>query len=353
METETLRDSDSPLIDILSEDARASVDGIDFSQLDGRRLVVTGASGLLGVQVLSSLERICSAMRIRPQVSLVVKSQPDPVFAHFAEKIGAQVLRGDLSEQSFCASLPEFDVVLHLAGYGQPAHFMSDPVRTLKLNTMATLALIEKLAPNGKFLFASSAEVYTGLEKPPFDESQVGTTNTTHPRFSYIEGKRGGEAICNAFRARGVEAKSARIALTYGPGTRKGDTRVLNSLIEKALKGRLELMDHGEAVRTFLYVTDAVNMMWRVLLSGKQPIYNIGGKSRVSILGLAEKIGDLLGVPVHLPSAAPKSVAGAPTVVELNMSRVESELGFSTYVPLDSGLKRTLEFQKHLYAGPQ
>ena len=99
------------------------------------------------------------------------------------------------------------------------AEFMQNPVKTLQLNTSTTLLLFEKLLPGGKFLFISTSELYSGLSHPPFTEQQIGTTNTTHPRACYIEGKRCGEAIVNAFREQGVNAKSARLALAYGPGT--------------------------------------------------------------------------------------------------------------------------------------
>ena len=140
-----------------------------------------------------------------------------------------------------------------------------------------------------------------------------------HPRACYIEGKRGGETICNAYRSQGVRAVSARLALAYGPGTRKGDKRALNSFIEKALcQRRIELMDAGKAVRTYCYVSDAVELMWQATLCGRQPVYNIGGHSTVTIGELAKLVGQITGASVSFPQQSAE-VAGAPEEVRLEL----------------------------------
>jgi nucleoside-diphosphate-sugar epimerase len=208
---------------------------------------------------------------------------------------------------------------------------------------------MEKLFPKGKFLFISTSELYSGISNPPFSEAQIGSTNTTHPRACYIEGKRCGEAIINAFRDQGVNAKSARLALAYGPGTRPNDMRVLNSFIQKALNGKITLMDKGEARRTYCYVEDAVEILWNILLHGKDPIYNVGGTSRVTIRELAEMIGALVHVTVEYPETS-HTLKDAPEDVCLNMSKVENEFRKTTYTPLSEGLSRTIRWQQALYS---
>ena len=92
----------------------------------------------------------------------------------------------------------------------------------------------------------------------------------------------------NADGARGVAARSARLCLAYGRGTRAGDRRALNSFIEKALRNKeIQLLDCGDARRTYGYVADAVNMLWRILLEGTHPVYNVGGASTIIIADLA------------------------------------------------------------------
>jgi nucleoside-diphosphate-sugar epimerase len=324
---------------VMEADADRILKNVDLSGLRGKTVLVTGASGLVGGYFLACLKRLGGV-----ETFAVTRGALPAHLAPFLD--GARALSGDLTDSSFCAGLPAADVVIHAAGYGQPGRFLEDPVRTLKLNTSATFALLDKLRPKGKFLFVSSSEVYSGLSRPPFKESEIGTTDPSHPRACYIEGKRGGEAISAAYRARGVDAKSARLAHAYGPGTRKDDRRVVNALIQKALDGRIDLLDRGEARRTYIYVADAVEIMWNVLLKGREATYNVGGDSRVTIAELARKIGASLNVPVAFPAEA-KGLAGAPEDVSLDMSRVHAEFGARAYVPFDQGLARTIEWQKN------
>jgi UDP-glucuronate decarboxylase len=336
---------------VIVEDADRILKKTDLSWLRGKTVLVTGASGLIGGYFLACLKRFADANPGSFETVAVARHpMPPHLSSLFADGRGLRALAGDLADDAFCASLPAADCVIHASGYGQPGRFMEDPVKTLRLNTTATFALIEKLRPGGKFLFVSSSEVYSGLTHPPYKESQIGTTNTTHPRACYIEGKRGGEAICSAYRARGVDAKSARLAHAYGPGTKAGDRRVINAFIAKALDGKLTLLDRGEANRTYLYAADAAAIMWDVLLRGREPVYNVGGDSRVAIGELARKIGSYLGVPVVFPETA-QEMAGAPEDVSLDMSKVHAEFGAREYVSLDEGLARTIEWQKRELRG--
>ena len=278
-----------------------------------------------------------------------VHSEPAPHTAEIIHSAGFQVAQVNLADPAECSRLPPADVIIHSAGYAQPAIFMANPVATFQVNTTATATLLQKLRPGGAFLYLSSSEVYSGLKKSPLSESDIGTTTPLHPRACYIEGKRGGETICNAYRTQGVRAVSARLALAYGPGTRRSDKRALNSFIEKALcQGKIELMDAGKAIRTYCYVSDAVELMWQAALHGTQPVYNIGGHSTVTIGELARLVGQIVGVPVSFPAQSAE-VAGAPEEVRLDLTRPETEFKKTNYVGLEQGLRATIEWQRQLY----
>ena len=199
-------------------------------------------------------------------------------------------------------------------------------------------------------MFLSTSEVYVGVPHPPYRETDIGNTNTDHPRACYIEAKRCGETICNAYRHMGIDAKSARISLVYGPGTRAGDRRVINEFILRGLRGEISLLDHGHAQRTYCYVTDAVEILWNIMLDGADAIYNVGGLSRISIRELTLKIGEYLNAPVVLPTDIPKGLAGAPEDVSLDMAKAKREFGKNVYIDLTEGLRRTIEWQKLYYA---
>jgi nucleoside-diphosphate-sugar epimerase len=274
---------------------------------------------------------------------------PPDYFKDLADFAGAEVLRGDLTDQKFLQNLPEADYIIHAAGYGQPGKFLQNPVKTLKVNTQATFTLLEKLLPEGKFVFISTGEVYSGSGKYPFKEEEMGTTTPSHDRGSYIESKRCGEAICNAYAKQGKQARSVRLSLAYGPGTKADDARVLNNFIAKAIRnGKIEMLDNGQAKRTYCYVTDAVKMILQVLFAGTERVYNVGGISDTNIAGLAKEIGRQIGVPVIFPKTD-QSVNGAPTETKMDIGKYINEFHKGEFVSLEEGLKQTIAWQKILY----
>lgn len=340
----------SPLATFILNDASSITDAIRFDEINGKTFLLTGASGLVGHYIIAAISS-ASKQGITPKKLYLVVQNPVPEY--FDDLIGTiphEIITGDISDATFASSLPEADYIVHAAGYGQPGKFMSNQLKTIALNTVGTLGTISKLRPDGKYLFLSTSELYSGLSNSPFSEDQIGTTNTNHPRACYIEGKRCGEAIVNAARFGGTHASSARLSLAYGPGTRRDDVRVINSFIKKAItEGKIDMLDHGTALRTYMYITDAVKCMFNILFFGTKDIYNIGGISRTSIKNLAEDIGNILGVKVGLPDQAAQGVVGAPEDVSLDMNRVETEFGKLDYVPIHEGLGKTISWQKMLY----
>jgi nucleoside-diphosphate-sugar epimerase len=345
-----------PRLDLLKEDAQRALRGVPVDLLVGKTVLITGASGIVGTHLLYALHHCQTVLGLPVQVVGVVRRTP----AHLAPLSSAGRLRfleGDLVEPHFLGGLPEADFIVHAATYGQPGRFLAEAAGTLRLNTTVTFALLERLRPGGGFLFLSSSEVYSGLGGPPFTEDQIGTTGPTHPRACYIEGKRCGEAICQAHRDKGAAVRAARLSLAYGPGIRPGDQRVLHSFIERGLReGVIRLRDRGEARRTYCYVADAAHMLWRILLEGKQLLYNVGGTSRTTIAELATLVGGLLETPVVFPAPAEAGgAAGAPDEVCLDLTRFREEFGAPDYLPLSEGVARTIAWQRSLCAaaGPQ
>lgn len=281
------------------------------------KLLITGNQGLVGSNICKRLERDF------PDITIYgVK---------FDEITGAE---------------GHFDYICHCAGYGQPIQFVKDKIKTIYINTQYTEQLLRMLKPNGKFLFVSTSEVYSGT-KTPYTEQSIGSTTPQHPRSCYIEGKRCGEAICMAYREQGYDVKIARLALAYGPGTKKGDTRVINQFIEQALtKKEIVMRDRGESQRTYLYIDDCVDMLLNILFKGTQPVYNVGGVDSVSIAQLAHQIADLTDSEV---SYGKEGLKGAPDNVKLSLALTLTEFP-RTFISLKEGLKRTIEYQKQLYA---
>jgi nucleoside-diphosphate-sugar epimerase len=335
--------------DIILEDGKRICECVNLDCLSDSTVLVTGASGLIGTYFISSLRWLVEqGMNIT--VYALINSEPPQHLSQLVRNSGFELIEIDLADFTEYSRLPEADVIIHAAGYAQPIRFMNDPISTLQINTSATAALLMRLRNNGNFLFLSSSEVYSGLKNPPFSETVVGTTTPLHPRSSYIEGKRGGESICFAYRSNGVNAISIRLGDIYGPGTRKHDNRAINSFIERALSSqKIELLDSGSSIRTFLYVSDAVELMWKILMYGEKPLYNLGGYSTLNIAELAKLIAQIIDVPIVIPSDK-NGVSGAPKDLRLDLTRVETEFVKTKYVSLEEGLRETIEWQKSLYS---
>lgn len=340
----------SKLADIIVEDAAKICSNVNFEEINGKTILITGASGLIGVYFIACLKYLSQVQKIRFAVHASIQNKPLPYLKELLNFDNVKIHRGDLTKTEFISILPKSDIIIHAAGYAQPSLFMANPLATIQINTTATAALIKKLSPGGIFLFLSSSEIYSGLNKHLLSEGDIGLTTPAHPRAAYIEGKRCGEAICNAFLYQGIQVKIARVSSVYGPGTRKHDGRALSSFIEKALLyDKIELSDAGNAVRTYCYVADTVELLWHILLHGKENIYNVGGRSTTTIAELARMIGKIMDKPVVFPHADFSS-AGAPLEVRLNSSKAETEFGKAEYVEFEKGVKRTISWLCELYS---
>lgn len=316
---------------------------IDFSSLQNKSVLLTGATGIMGIFFLLSLKNVSEKYNISI-TAWINRDLPSFLIEIFR---GIKIIKGDITVPYIDQST-KYDVIIHSAGYGQPSKFLLDEVKTIQINTYATEHLLNRLKENGKFLFISSSEVYNGLDDDNIVETVVGRTNTDHPRSCYIEGKRCGESICHAHKKHGVDVKIARLCLAYGPGIRKDDVRVVNELITKGLmEGKITLRDSGDATRTYCYATDAVIMMWNILLFGKNVIYNIGGKQRVSILELASKIGEILNLPIVIPENQ-NPLIGNPKNVNISCERYYSEFGDVDFKDINHGLTQTIVWIKNI-----
>ena len=324
--------------DILFDDAFRVLEGVDFSPLDGATIFLTGSTGLLGTHFLATL---CLLKERGMNITVFAEHHSAP--AEYTKEIAQ---RGDIPLVQKFPKYKGADVIIHAAGYAQPSRFTLNPAATIELNTTKTNTLLNTLQPGGKFLFVSSSEVYSGLQQA--SETNIGTTTPYHPRACYIEGKRCGEAICDAYRQSGVHAVSARLSLTYGPGTRKHDLRAMSGFIEQALTQDIITMKYaGKESRTYCYIQDAMKMLWRVALHGTQPVYNVGGGPFVRTRDMVAIISTLTGVEFVAPSYF--DMIGAPDTLRLDTSRIENEFGKTNYTSLEEGLQRTIDWQRELY----
>lgn len=333
---------------IVENDVNRICEVVSLKEIAGKDVLLTGGTGVIGAYILATIRKANSYGGKKTTVYLVIHNKI-PIFMEYVKKCDwIKIVKGDLTEISFCESLPKADVIIHAAGYGQPGRFMEDKLNTIRINTTVTDILLKKMKPEGKFLFISTSEIYSGSDRYPYTENEYGCTTPQHPRSCYIEGKRCGEALCMAYAEKGANVKIARVSLAYGPCFNLGDKRVIYDFIYKAGKGEIKLLDCGNAQRVYCYVSDTVEMLWDILLNGKEVVYNVGGISHTKILDLAKIIAKKIGVNVVVPNDE-TGLTDAPRVVYMDINKVKNEFKKVDFIGLEEGVCRTIDWYVEMY----
>jgi dTDP-glucose 4,6-dehydratase len=237
------------------------------------------------------------------------------------------------------------DNVLHFASPASPVDYLEHPIPTLKVGALGTHnALGLALAHGAKFLLASTSEVYGDPLEHPQKESYWGNVNPIGVRGCYDEAKRYAESLTMAYhRYHGVDTKIIRIFNTYGERMRLNDGRVLPNFMYQALRGEpLTVYGDGKQTRSFQYVSDLVEGIWRLLAVDFHEPVNLGNPAEITILEFAEEVLKLSGSTSRieyrpLPQDDPK-------VRQPDITRARQLLGWEPQVGRAEGLKRTLAF---------
>ena len=240
----------------------------------------------------------------------------------------------------------ELDYILHFASPASPIDYLKMPIQTLKVGALGTHNLLGLAkAKNARILVASTSEVYGDPLVHPQQEDYWGNVNPVGPRGVYDEAKRFMEAITMAYHPfHGVETRIVRIFNTYGPRMRLNDGRALPAFFSQAIRGEgLTVFGDGSQTRSFCYVDDLVEGIYRLLLSGHPHPVNIGNPDEITIREFAEEILELVGNPKakivyrELPTDDPK-------VRQPDITKAREILGWQPTVPRKEGLKTTYEY---------
>jgi dTDP-glucose 4,6-dehydratase len=239
------------------------------------------------------------------------------------------------------------DYVLHFASPASPIDYLEMPIQTLKVGSLGThKALGLALEKKAKFLLASTSEVYGDPEIHPQVEEYWGNVNPVGPRGVYDEAKRFAEAMTMAYRRyHGVDTKIVRIFNTYGPRMRLNDGRVLPAFMSQALRGEdITVFGNGKQTRSFCYVDDLVDGIYKLLMSEESGPINLGNPEEITIEEFAKEIIELTNskskiVYKELPIDDPK-------VRKPDISKAKKLLNWEPKVKRAEGLKRTLGYFK-------
>ncbi|MPR32545.1 UDP-glucuronic acid decarboxylase family protein [Salmonirosea aquatica] len=308
-----------------------------------KRTLITGAAGFLGSHLCDRFVKeghhvIAMDNLITGDMRNIEHLMPHPNFEFYHHDVTKFVhVPGDLH------------YILHFASPASPIDYLKIPIQTLKVGAMGTHNLLGLArVKNARFIIASTSEVYGDPLVHPQTEEYWGHVNPIGPRGCYDEAKRYQEAITMAYhRYHGLETRIVRIFNTYGPRMRLNDGRVLPAFIGQALRGEdLTIFGDGSQTRSFCYVADLVEGIYRLLLSDYPYPVNIGNPSEITIKEFAEEIIKLTGtnqkvIYKELPQDDPKQR-------QPDITKAKEILGWEPKVLREEGLRITYDYFKSL-----
>ncbi|MBK9170620.1 MAG: SDR family oxidoreductase [Bryobacterales bacterium] len=249
------------------------------------------------------------------------------------------------------ATSEPLDAVLHLASPASPKDYLEYPIETLDVGSLGTRRMLEAARDHeARFLLTSTSECYGDPLVHPQTETYWGNVNPVGPRSCYDESKRFAEAITMAYhRTHGVRTTIARIFNTYGPRMKLNDGRVVPAFLDQALRNQpLTVFGNGTQTRSFCYVSDLVDGLYRLMLSDERYPVNLGNPREMTILEFAEQIRALTGAAAPilfepLPEDDPKQRRP-------DITKARTVLGWEPKIPLEEGLRATVDYFRGVHA---
>ncbi|KAA9332255.1 SDR family oxidoreductase [Hymenobacter busanensis] len=311
-----------------------------------KRILITGGAGFLGSHLCDRF--LAEGYHVIAMDNLVTGNLAN--IEHLFGKKDFEFYHHDVSK--FVHVPGELDYILHFASPASPIDYLKIPIQTLKVGALGThnllgLARVKK----ARVLIASTSEVYGDPDVHPQVEEYHGNVNPVGPRGCYDEAKRFQEAITMAYHnVHNVETRIIRIFNTYGPRMRLDDGRVLPAFLSQALKGEpLTVFGDGSQTRSFCYVDDLVDGIYRLLLSDYHMPVNIGNPAEITIKEFGEEIAKLAGVEFR-PTFHPLP-QNDPLRRQPDITKAKEILGWEPKVDRAEGLRRTFEyFKEHVPA---
>lgn len=301
------------------------------------RAVVTGGAGFLGSHLCERL--LAEGYDIVCVDNLITGARHN--LEPLEGRDGFTLLEQDVTKH---LEIPgSVDAVLHFASPASPEDYLKYPIQTLKagaLGTHVTLGLAK--AKGARYMLASTSEVYGDPLVNPQPETYWGNVNPIGPRGVYDEAKRYAEALTMAYhRVHGIDAKIARLFNTFGPRMRLNDGRAIPNFVYQALTGRpLTVYGDGSQTRSFCYVSDMIEGLWRLLNARVAEPVNLGNPQEMTILELAKKVRDLVGSDVEI--VFKPLPADDPKVRHPDITKAKTLLRWGPNVGLEDGLRETI-----------
>ncbi len=308
-----------------------------------KRVLITGAAGFLGSHLCARFLK--EGYHVIAMDNLITGNLRN--IEEFFKLEDFEFYLHDVSKFVFVPG--ELHYILHFASPASPIDYLKIPIQTLKVGSLGTHNLLGLAkAKNARMLIASTSEVYGDPDVHPQPETYWGNVNPIGPRGVYDEAKRFQEAMTMAYHTfHGLETRIVRIFNTYGPKMRLNDGRALPAFVGQALRGEdITVFGDGSQTRSFCYVDDLIEGIYRLLLSDYAQPVNIGNPDEITIRDFAEEVVKLTGtaskvIYTDLPVDDPKQR-------QPDITKAKEILGWQPKVSRSEGLKKTLEYFKSL-----
>lgn len=307
------------------------------------RVLITGAAGFLGSHLCDRF--LAEGHEVVGMDNLLTGKTENIV--HLAGRDDFKFIKHDVTNYIYIDG--PIDAVLHFASPASPIDYLTYPIQTLKVGGLGTHnALGVAKAKGARFLLASTSEIYGDPLVHPQTEDYPGNVSTIGPRGVYDEAKRFAEAITMAYhRTHGVDTRIVRIFNTYGPRMRLDDGRVVPNFIGQALRGEpLTVYGDGSQTRSFCYVSDLIEGIYRLLMSDYNEPVNLGNTAEISILEFAHTINAMTGNPAGIVFKDDLRIKGDPQTRQPDITRARQILGWEPVVSLREGLEKTIAYFK-------
>ncbi|OYQ41565.1 UDP-glucuronic acid decarboxylase family protein [Flavobacterium aurantiibacter] len=308
-----------------------------------KRILITGAAGFLGSHLADRF--IAEGYYVIGMDNLITGDLRN--IEHLFQHPNFEFHHHDVSKFVFVPG--DLDYILHFASPASPIDYLKIPIQTLKVGSLGTHNLLGLArVKNARILIASTSEVYGDPLVHPQTEDYYGNVNTIGPRGVYDEAKRFQESITMAYhRFHGLETRIVRIFNTYGPRMRLNDGRVIPAFIGQALRGEdLTIFGNGLQTRSFCYVDDQVEGIFRLLHSDYSLPVNIGNPDEITILDFAKEIIKLTGTEQKIVfQPLPEN---DPLQRQPDITRAKELLGWEPKVSREKGMKLTYNYFKSL-----
>ncbi len=330
------------LLNILNSIDISKITKKEINHFKNKKILITGVSGIIGINLLFFFDSIIKKKKIKIYIDGTFNTSLFSFVQNYFKKNKlASFKKIDLSKKKLDRK-KKYDLIFHCAGYGQPSKFLRYSEATYKLNSSTIISLKENLKKNGKFIYMSTTEIYSGNNEL-CDENSIGYTSTSHPRSPYIDSKKFGESyIINTLNNYLIY----RVCLTYGPGAKLNDERILNLLLIRAIKNnQIDIYGGLNQLRSNLYIGDAVIMIIKSTVKYKNQIFNINNHKMTTLGQMVKIIAKLSKKKIKKQK---NFLKGAPSIIKISNKKILSLTNYKISTKLKDGLIKTYQWYLNL-----